>query len=77
MLIRLLILHQNGRLTDGQWQAILALKSHKALIEKSKEVDWEAFYADLKLVKKVTKDDMSEDDLQDLYWRVSMISPTS
>lgn len=73
MLVRLVVLHQQGRLTDKQWQAILALKSHKALIEQSEELDWVAINADIRLVKEVTKDEMSENDLEDLYWRVSMM----
>ena len=75
MLVRLVILHQNGRLTDNQWQAVLALESHKALIEQSKELDWEEINADIRLIKEVTKDEMSENDLQELYWRVSMRFP--
>ncbi|KAL2058064.1 hypothetical protein ABVK25_001682 [Lepraria finkii] len=39
MLVRLVVLHQHRRLTDKQWQAILSLKSHKALIEQSKALD--------------------------------------
>lgn len=70
MLVRLVILHQCGRLTDNQWQAILALNSHKALIEQSEALDWAAINADIRLVKEVTKDEMSENDLEDLYWRV-------
>lgn len=72
MLVRLVILHQHGRLKDNQWQAILALQSHKALIEQSKD-GW----ADIKLIKEVTKGDMSESDLEDLYWRVNMKLPKS
>ncbi len=76
MLIRLVILHQHERLTDNQWQAILALQSHKALIEQSTD-DWAEINADLRLVKEVTKGDMSESDLEDLYWRVNMKLPKS
>lgn len=75
MLVRLVILHQHGGLTDNQWQAILALESHKASIEQSKELDWIEINADIRLVKEVTKDDMSENDLEELYWRVSMTLP--
>ena len=75
MLIRLVVLHQHGRLTDNQWQAILALKSHKASIEQYNELDWAAIDSDIRLVKEVTKDDMSEDDLEDLYWRVNKMFP--
>ena len=75
MLVRLVVLHQHGRLTDKQWQAILSLKSHKALIEQSKALDWAAINADIELVKEVTEDDMSRNDLEDLYWRVNMIFP--
>ena len=75
MLIRLVILHQHRRLTDNQWQAILALESHKALIEQSKALDRAAIDAGIRLVKEVTKDDLSEYDLGDLYWRVNMIFP--
>ena len=75
MLIRLLVLHQHGRLTDNQWQAILELKSHKGLIEQSEILDWAAINADIRLVKEVTEDDMSQDDLRDLYWRVNMTLP--
>ena len=75
ILIRLLVLRQNGRLTDNQWQAMLTLQSHKALIEQSKGLDLAAINADIRLVKQVTKDDMSEDDLEDLYWRVSRTLP--
>lgn len=74
MLVRLVLLHQYGRLTDNQWQAILALESHKALIEQSKASDWAAITADIRLVKEVTGDDMSENDLEDLYCRVNMMS---
>lgn len=70
MLVRLVTLHQYGRITDDQWQAILALKSHKASIEQSEELDWAAISADIRLVKEVTKDEMSENDLGDMYWRV-------
>lgn len=69
------MLHQYGQLTENQWQAILALKSHKALIEQSKGVDWTSLNEDLRLVKEVTKDDMSENDMEDLYWRVSITFP--
>ncbi|KAL9125868.1 MAG: hypothetical protein Q9175_008012 [Cornicularia normoerica] len=72
MLIRLVVLHQHGGLTDNQWQAVLALTSHKAWIEQSKELDWKAIRADIRLVKEVTKDDLSENDLEDLYWRVNI-----
>lgn len=75
MLIRLLVLHHHGRLTDNQWQAILELKSHKGLIEQSEVIDWAAINADIRLVKEVTMDDMSEGDLRDLYWRVNMTLP--
>ncbi len=77
MLVRLVILHQHERLTDNQWQAILALQSHKALIEQSQESDWAEMNADIRLVKEVTGDDMSESDLEDLYWRVNMKLPKS
>ncbi len=70
-----MVLHQHGRLADNQWQAILALKSHKPSIKQSEELDWAAIKADIRLVKEVTKDDMSENDLEDLYWRVSTIFP--
>lgn len=73
MLVRLVILHQHGRLSDNQWQAIMALKSHKASIEQSEELDWAAIKAKLRLVKEVTKDEMSEIDMGVLYWRVSMM----
>ena len=72
MLVRLLVLHQHGRLTDNQWQAILEPKSHKGLIEQSEVIDWVAINADIRLVKEMTEDDMSQDDLRDLYWRVNM-----
>lgn len=75
MLIRLLVLHQYGRLTENQWQAILALKSHKAIIEQSTEVDWASLNADIRLVKEVTKDDISENDMEDVYWRVNITFP--
>ena len=75
MLVRLLVLHQHGRLTDNQWQAILELKSHKGLIEQSEVIDWAAINADIKLVKEVTRDHMSQDELGDLYWRVNMTLP--
>ena len=67
MLVRLVILHQYGRLTEDQWQAILALKSHSASIEQSEDLDWAA---DIRLVKEATTDEMTENDLEDLYWRV-------
>ena len=70
MLIRLLILHQHGRLPDNQWQAILALESHKTSIEQSDGLDWAAISADIRLVKEVTNTDLPETDLADLYWRV-------
>lgn len=75
MLVRLLVLHQHGRLTDNQWQAILELKSQKGLIEQSEVLDWAAINADIRLVKEVTEDDVSQDDLRDLYWRVNMTLP--
>ncbi|KAL8723235.1 MAG: hypothetical protein Q9225_000425 [Loekoesia sp. 1 TL-2023] len=68
-LIRLMVLHQSGRLADNQWQAILALKSHRALITQSKELDWAATKADIRLVKEAIKDDVSENDLEDMYFR--------
>ena len=76
MLVRLVILHQHGQLTDNQWHAILALISHKASIEQP-ERDWAAITADIRLVKEVTRDEMSESDLEELYWRVSMMFPES
>ena len=70
MLIRLMVLHQDGRLPDSQWQAILALESHKTSIEQSEGSDWAAISADIRLVKEVTTNDLPETDLVDLYWRV-------
>ena len=70
MLIRLMVLHQHERLSDNQWQAILALESHKTSIEQSEGLDWAAISADIRLVKEVTKIDLPETDLADLYWRV-------
>lgn len=72
LLIRLLVLRQHGRLTDNQWQAILALQSLKALIEQSEGWDGAALDADIRLVKEVTKNDISENDLGELYWRVNI-----
>lgn len=72
MLIRLVVLHQHERLTDNQSEAIVALESHKTSIEQSEDLDWAAIKADIKLVKEATKDDMSERDLEDLYWRVNI-----
>ena len=73
MLIRLLVLHQHGRLSDNQWQAILALESHKTSIEQSEGLDWAAINANIRLVKEVTKHDLPETDLADLYWRVCTV----
>ena len=73
MLIRLMVLHQYGRLPDNQWQAILALESHKTSFEQSEGLDWAAISADIRLVKEVTKVDLPETDLADLYWRVRTI----
>ena len=75
MLVRLLVVHQHGRLTDDQWQAILELESHRGLIEQAEVLDLAAINADIRLVKEVTEDYMSEDDLRDLYWRVSLSFP--
>ena len=72
MLVRLVILHQHGRLTDNQWQAILALESHRESTTQSETLNEDV---DIKLVKEVTKDGMSEKDLELLYWRVSIIFP--
>ena len=72
MLIRLVVLHQHERLTDNQSEAIVALESHKTSIEQSEGLDWAAIKADIKLVKEATKDDMSERDLEGLYWRVNI-----
>ena len=76
MLIRLMVLHQHGRLPDNQWQAILALESHKTSFEQSEGLDWTAISANIRLVKEVTKVDLPETDLADLYWRVRTIFPT-
>lgn len=75
LLIRLLVLYQHDRLTDNQWQAILALHSHKVLIEQSQGFDGTAFIAEIRFVNEVIKDviTISEKDLQELYWRVSII----
>ena len=70
MLIRLIVLHQHRRLPDNQWQAILALESHKTSFEQSEGLDWTAISTDIRLVKEVTKVDLPETDLADLYWRV-------
>lgn len=72
MLIRLMVLHQHGQLPDNQWQAILALESHKTSIEQSEDLDWAAINADIRLVKEVTKIDLPETDLADLYWRIKI-----
>lgn len=59
-------------MTDNQWQAILALKSHKESIDKDLRA---ATKTDIKLVKEMTKDAISEVGLEDLYWRVRMTFP--
>ena len=73
MLIRLMVLHQHGQLLDNQWQAILALESHEMSIEQFEGLDRAAFGADIRLVKEVTKNDLPETDLAELYWRVRTI----
>lgn len=70
MLLRLIVLHQHGQLTNNQWKAISALDSKKGFMHQSDELD---LSADIKLLKPVTKCDMSEADLQELYWRVNTI----
>ena len=72
MFIRLVVLHQDGQLTENQWKAISALKSHKESIGKSKELGLPAINSDIQLLREVTQCDMSESDLQDLYWRVNI-----
>lgn len=73
MFIRLVVLHQHGQLTTSQWKAISTLESHKELMRQSKELDLPAINADIRRVREVTECDTSESDLQDLYWRVSII----
>ena len=73
MFIRLVVLYQHGQLTTSQWKAISALKSHQESIRQSKELDLPAINADIRLIREVTECDMSESDLQDLYWRVSIL----
>lgn len=72
MLVRLVILHDQGQITDNQWQAILALKSHKESIDRNLRA---TIQADVRLMKEMTKDERPEDDLEDLYWRVRMVFP--
>lgn len=71
--IRLVVLHEHGQLTKNQWKAISTLKSHKQLIGHSNELDLPVINADIRLLKEVTQCDMSESDLQDLYWRVNKL----
>ena len=71
--IRLVLLYQQGQLTGNQWKAISALKSHRESMIQTKELDLLAINADIELIREVMKSNLSESDLQDLYWRVSMI----
>ena len=73
MLVRIVILHQHGQLSENQWKAISALKSHKELIRQSKDLELSAINAKIRLLKEVVKCDISESDLQDLYWRVNVL----
>lgn len=72
MFIRLVLLHQYGQLTTNQWKAISALESHKELTRQSTRLDLLAINADIRLLREVMKCDMSESDLQDLYWQVNI-----
>ena len=69
MFIRCVILRQSGQLTSSQWKAILALQSHKEAIGEALAEPL-AVNEDIRLIKEVTGCDMSESDLQDLYWTV-------
>lgn len=73
MLLRLIVLHQYGQLSKNHWKAIWALESHRKLMKQSKELDLAAINADIRLLREVTKCDISEDDLQELYWQVNEI----
>ena len=74
MFIRLTILYQHGQLAPSQWKTILALQSHKDSLGTSAKLDLSAIDADIRLVKEATACDMSEHNLQHLYWQVSTIS---
>lgn len=72
MLLRLIVLHQYGQLSKNHWKAIWALESHRKLMKQSKDLDLAAINADIRLLREVTKCDISEDDLQELYWQINV-----
>ena len=75
MLIRLVMLHQHGQFTPNQWKAIMALQHNKDSVRQSEALDLAAINAEIGLVKEVIGCEMSENELQDLYWRVIEFSP--
>lgn len=70
MPIRLIILHQDKKFSNIQWEAISALESHKEWITTSEQLDISSDNARIQLVKDLTKQEVSEIEIQDLYWWV-------
>ena len=71
MFIRLVVLHQHARITENQWCAISVLKSHKKECLVSWGVEWPTIKVFIRFVMEATGINLLEDDLHDLYWRVS------
>ena len=71
MLICLVIQHLHGQVTKNQWMMISALKSHTDVFRQSYDLELSAI---IRLLRKVTGCEISEDDLQDLYWQVNITS---
>ena len=71
--LRLLVLHQHGKLTENQWKATLALQSNSDMLRQSDGLDLQAIRADVDYLAGVIKCEMSENDLHELYWRVSKL----
>ena len=72
MFVRLIVSYQNEQLTANEWNAILSLESNEGLIVQSEKWDLQAINADIRLTKEVCESKMAEEELQGLYWRVSM-----
>ncbi|KAI4209207.1 MAG: hypothetical protein LQ351_007823 [Letrouitia transgressa] len=61
MPIRLIILHQDKKFSNIQWEAISALESHKEWITTSEQLDISSDNARIQLVKDLTKQEVLDE----------------
>ncbi|KAL9045242.1 MAG: hypothetical protein Q9214_001685, partial [Letrouitia sp. 1 TL-2023] len=71
MLIRLIVLQQQEQLSNIQWKAISVLESHKESLTTSEMLDLSTINTDIRHARDLTKDERSESEIQDLYWRIN------